>query len=566
MQDLNKLYEIGKSPIPDEVYDRIFGDSDTLGNAGDSEHLFRMGSIRKLYEGEGTIPTEYLTDCTETTKLDGLACRIIYHRGKLVSAATRGDGKSGTNITHKVKCLASVPPEFDSSFPTVQIRGEIVASKDVQNSRNVVAGAVTHEQDIAEFIRKSELNGFCFVAYDIEGIELKTFQYTLQVLDKLGFYTPINHDMSLFPNDGKVLRINNNKAYYESGFTGNYKNGIIAVKTRKEAVLTKLLSVVWQVSPKGAVVPVAELEPVDIDGAMVSRATLNNNDFLRVLIEDKGLKLGSTVGIIRAGEIIPSIVSILDDGTEDILAPTECPSCGTELEEDGVHLCCHNTECPAQIARLVQHFFSTIGIKGMGIKTAEKFNLPPAEIIDLTEESIIAIIGNKLGRKLYEQITEVKNAGVSSSVLLQAMSIPMVGKQASELLPNPYTWDIDIDFSKFLGNKRAIARSLSLWYSTTFLDIWKGVWPLPVISSVPTKAANLSVCVTGKIPGYTRTQLATELSKYGVEITDSVTKKTQFLICEQQSTSSSYKKAEQLSIPILPLKLFLEKLENDNQI
>lgn len=563
MQALNKLYEKGESYLPDEVYDRVFGDNDELGTAGDSEHLFRMGSIRKLYEGEDTIPSQYLTDCTETVKLDGLACRIIYHNGVLVSAATRGNGTAGTNITHKVKALASVPLRFASFKSTVQIRGEIVALSSIPNSRNVVAGAITHEQDISKYLEKSNTCGFTFVAYDIEGIELSSFQYTLAFLKDLGFMTPISHDMSIYPNDGKVLRINSNKDYYESGFTGNYKNGIVAVKTRKAAVETTLLSVVWQVSPKGAVVPVAELAPVDIDGAIVSRATLNNSEFLSLLVAEKGLRIGSTVGIIRAGEIIPSIVSVNDSGDSDIEFPHECPSCGTELVTKGVHIACDNSDCPAQVARLSQHFFSTLGVKGIGLKTAEKIGLPPAEIIKLTKESIIAIIGNTLGIKLYEQIEALKINGVSGSTLLQAMSIPMVGKQISEVLPCPSTWKKDIDFSKVLGNKRAVAKSLDLWYSTVFPELWSSSWPLPIIaaSTKPTANAKISVCVTGKIEGYTRTQIAAELAQYGVEVTDSVTKKTQYLICNTTTSSSSYTKAVELSIPILSLKLFLEKLQ-----
>lgn len=564
MTQLNKLYEQGSPAISDAEYDGIFGADQTLDKAGDSSHLYRMGSIRKIYVGEDAVPNQFLTDCIETVKLDGLACRIVYSSGQLVSAATRGDGDSGTDITRKVRLIDNVPIVIDSSFnPVFQVRGEIVCLASVSNSRNVVAGAITHEQDIEKFKAKAEECAFAFIAYDVEGVpNLNTFKDTLDWLDANGFDTPLNADMSIYPNDGKVLRILDNNAYYASGFTGNYKNGIIAVKTRKASVTTHLLNVAWQVSPRGAVVPVAELETVEIDGARVSRATLNNAEYLSILIHDKGLRLGATVGVIRAGEIIPAIVHIEADGSADIEIPDSCPSCGTLLETKGVHLHCPNGDCPAQVARLTQHFFSTLGVKGLGLATAEKLGLSPVEIIKLTRTAVCAIMGDKLGNKLCDQIDQLKTSGVSSDLLLQAMSIPMLGKQGVKLLPPASEWTSDTNFRKLIPTKVALANSIQTWYDTTFQEVWGGEWPLSIkaeeVKVTPT--STISVCATGKIAGYTKKQLADKLSEFGVQLTDSVTKKTNYLICETVSSSASYNKAKELGIEILTLTSLLEKL------
>jgi DNA ligase (NAD+) len=182
-----------------------------------------------------------------------------------------------------------------------QITGEVVATKDNINSRNYVSGALALK-DLEEFKTRK----LRFIAYDVQPKLTESYKKDLRFLENHGFTTVISRsiDFSLYPNDGLVIRINNNNTYDGLGCTAHHPKGAIAVKERKEAVVTKLLKVIWQVGKSGRVTPVAILEPVDINGAIVSRATLNNVNFL----ESLDLFIGCNVEVIRSGEIIPTIV------------------------------------------------------------------------------------------------------------------------------------------------------------------------------------------------------------------------------------------------------------------
>lgn len=571
MQDLQKLlvsaYNEGNPIITDAEYDNLVSNNsglEALGAVGNKTHYKRLGSIKKIYEGEADIPANML-NAVKSPKLDGLALALTYVDGNLVSAATRGDGDSGKDVTEKVlkaqKRLIIPATIQRKNMAIQQIVGELVCPSMFDNARNVVSGAVTHLLDPNEFADRADEYGFTFVAYDTSE-NYATYTESMDAISCDGFITvlhlPTAHG---FPTDGYVLRLDDNAKVTEMGFTGNYKNGLLAVKTRKDSVATTLLDVIWQVSPKGNVTPVAILDPIAIDGALVSKATLNNPEFLSLLIADKGLGIGSSVGVIRAGEIIPKIVEIFTEGLEHISIPTECPCCGTELKSVGAFLVCDNsTLCSAQVAKLTQTFFSTLGVKGFGEKTAEKFNKLPAEIMQLSESQYVDIMGLTLGKKLYEQVEKLKSQPISQTKLLQAMSIPMVGKQASEVLPKLSTWTEE-SIAKALGSKKALTEKVVFWYNNTFHDLWNGVWPLETTyetSSKPT--VKITVAVTGAIEGYTRTTLAAMLAERGVEVASSVTKKTNYLICDTTATSSSTTKALSMGIPILTLKTFLEKI------
>lgn len=573
MRDLRNLliseYEKGNPIISDEEYDALVSDNsgnEMLGKKGTIKHFKRLGSIRKIYEGEEDVP-EGMANAIKSPKLDGLALSLTYVDGKLTYAATRGDGTYGTDVTKKILAAQnylSIPAVIQRKNSYIQqIDGEVVCPATVDNARNVVSGAVTHLLDPLEFVDRAKEFEFKFIAYSYsEDIDLYTD--SMSELAGFGFTTVLDlNNGHEYPTDGIVLRLNSNKEVETLGFTGNYRNGLLAVKTRKTSVETVLVDVEWQVSPKGSVTPVAILEPVYVDGAIVSRATLNNPEFLSLLIAEQGLGIGSTVGIIRAGEIIPKIVEVKSEG-DYIEIPFSCPCCGSILKEEGTLLVCKNSiNCSAQVARLTQTFFTTLGVKGFGEKTAEKFNKLPAEIIKLPESSYIDIMGSTLGKKLFIQVESLKAKAIPQALLLQAMSIPMVGKQASELLPEVSTWS-EHTISSSLGSKKALTEKVLFWYNNTFKDIWGGEWPLQTYFENTKPTANLTVAVTGTIEGFTRNSLAAKLAEYGVTVASSVTKKTNYLICDTESTSSSYTKAKSLGIPILTLKSFLEKISHDN--
>jgi DNA ligase (NAD+) len=240
----------------------------------------------------------------KTPKLDGAAVSLLYVNKQFALGLTRGDGNLGRDITDKLALL--VPPTI-SLRGEVQITGEIVCPSNVTNARNVASGSL-NLKDIKEF--KARAENLVFVAYDIHKSGLGYDQYStiLKALADQGFNTVNTFDASNYPTDGWVYRINDIKAFNKMGYTAHHPRGAFALKEQKEGVHTELLDVVWQVGKSGVVSPVAILSPVEVEGAIVSRATLHNIEYIRSL----ELEIGCTVEVIRSGEIIPRILRRVD--------------------------------------------------------------------------------------------------------------------------------------------------------------------------------------------------------------------------------------------------------------
>lgn len=304
MQEANRAYYEGKPIMSDAEYDaleRIHGmllESD----GGEISHHPRMYSLKKHYDKDGTPPLA-LEKCIKTPKLDGAAVALYYYNGRLELALTRGDGKKGRDITDKLKLL--VPTVIGDGF-SGQITGEVVADKELPNSRNYASGAL-NLKSIDEFNQRCREGLLTFVAYDCTG-EFSTYQEKLHWLATELFATCDLPGLEMFPTDGVVYRLNSEKEFKSLGYTDKFPRGAFAFKTEKDAVETTLIDVVWQTGKSGKVTPVAILESVDIDGANVSRATLNNMAY----IEGLNLEIGCRVRVIRSGEIIPKIIGRAD--------------------------------------------------------------------------------------------------------------------------------------------------------------------------------------------------------------------------------------------------------------
>jgi len=261
-------------------------------------HLYRMYSLQKVFSLDDipTSDTKYVC----TPKLDGAAVSLLYVNKQLALGLTRGDGNLGRDITDKLALL--VPPTI-SLRGEVQITGEIVCPSNVTNARNVASGSL-NLKDIKEFEARAE--NLVFVAYDLNKSGLDYDEYTtiLKALADQGFNAVNTFDASNYPTDGWVYRINNQKSFNKMGHTAHHPRGAFALKEQKEGVHTELLDVVWQVGKSGVVSPVAILDPVEVEGAIVSRATLHNIEYIRSL----ELEIGCTVEVIRSGEIIPRIL------------------------------------------------------------------------------------------------------------------------------------------------------------------------------------------------------------------------------------------------------------------
>jgi DNA ligase (NAD+) len=268
-------------------------------------HFIRMYSLQKVFTDKEVSDFSEGRTVIKTPKLDGAAVSLLYGGGTLLLALTRGDGNLGRDVTDKF--LSLVPQCISYTDKLVQITGEVVAPKEIPNSRNFAAGSL-NLKDVNEFYSRP----LTFVAYDLqtEGEpEKETYFDTLNLLEELGFQSALGKGLEdEFPTDGEVFRINSSTLYYNMGFTAHHPRGSVARKDLKEGVLSRLLDVVWQVGKSGVVSPVAILEPVNINDATVSRATLHNIQYIRAL----NLELGCQVEVIRSGEVIPRIVRRVD--------------------------------------------------------------------------------------------------------------------------------------------------------------------------------------------------------------------------------------------------------------
>ena len=298
----SKHYYQGTPLISDAEFDSLAAkyDYNSIGYTvtDGTPHLYKMYSLQKVFS-ELDLPSN-LKEYVCTPKLDGAAVSILYVNGLLAMALTRGDGNVGKDITNKIKVL--VPNEI-SVKETIQITGEVVASRDIPNARNYASGAL-NLKDIEEFKQRN----ITFVGYDInytvkeEGRYYK--EHTLKTLRDFGISEVSTFDVSNYPTDGFVYRLDSRDKFDRLGYTAHHPRGSVALKEQKEGQVTKLLDVTWQVGKSGVVSPVAILDPVDIEGAIVSRATLHNIEYINNL----DLEIGCNVEVIRSGEVIPRIL------------------------------------------------------------------------------------------------------------------------------------------------------------------------------------------------------------------------------------------------------------------
>lgn len=309
LDSASKAYYAGSPIISDEQFDKLaesigYAKVGSTSTGKTSKHLYQMYSLQKYYEDEDQArPLEGIRDLACTVKLDGAAISLLYVDGDLVRALTRGDGVEGQIITDKLLATKLVPHKINLPG-AVQITGEIVAPKTVENARNYAAGAL-NLKSIDDF----KTRAISFFAYGIQPSQCKTFNEDLAMLKQQGFSVINEIDLDkIYPCDGVVFRVNDNKLFFEMGYTAKHPRGAYARKERAAHVETTLLAVEWQVGKSGKVTPVAILEPVYIGDALVSRATLNNPGFIEML----DLQLGDRVAVIRSGEIIPCIIHKVD--------------------------------------------------------------------------------------------------------------------------------------------------------------------------------------------------------------------------------------------------------------
>ncbi|AXQ66731.1 NAD-dependent DNA ligase [Vibrio phage vB_VpS_PG07] len=308
---LQKCYYEGNPVISNEEYDALvsrFGE-DGLGVGGEFKHMYRMYSLDKVYPGRGEELPLPVEKCIETPKLDGCAISLFYIGNKLVQGNTRGDGITSPTTFEPWKLALLVPGELSSSSP-IQITGEVVTTNPVKNMRNYASGAM-QLKDEKEFRERVLEGGLIFVAYGIQEAEdhagiFPHYEQDMAWLSGEGFCTVVDSDWEDCPQDGRVFRLSSNRDFFDAGFTHKHPKGAFAVKEDEEGIWTKLVDLTWQTGKSGKVTPVAIFEPIFIDDAEITRATLNNAGY----VENLGVYEGCEVCVIRSGGIIPKIIDV----------------------------------------------------------------------------------------------------------------------------------------------------------------------------------------------------------------------------------------------------------------
>ena len=299
-------YYNGNPIMSDEIFDYLvnMATEESIGYKSSYErrykHMFPLFSLQKVVSGIDTAP-DWGSDATVcTAKLDGAAISILYGGGEFQKSLTRGDGIEGLDITHNIRHLV---PETIDYEGVLQISGEVVAPKTIPNSRNYAAGALSLK-DSTEF-KTRDLH---FIAHGVSPYPTDNYVSDMRFISNLGIQTAIDSDYTQFPHDGSVFRVAENNRFDHYGYTSHHPRGAFALKQQEKGVVTTLQSVSWQVGKSGAVSPVAHFDPIDIEGATVSKATLHNKS----IIEALDLKIGCKIEVIRAGKIIPQVLRRVD--------------------------------------------------------------------------------------------------------------------------------------------------------------------------------------------------------------------------------------------------------------
>ncbi|WP_163193170.1 NAD-dependent DNA ligase LigA [Clostridium thermarum] len=544
-----------------------------------------------------------------TKKFDGLTLNCTYdENGVLVKAATRGTGEIGEDITAQAKTIKTLPLKISYNH-VIEVHGEAIMTKEafeeynrktevpLKNMRNGAAGALRN-LNVKETARRNLSAFFYDVGYN-EGTPFKTYREMLNFIREMGFYMDdyivvcesveeiekeidyidgIRGDLN-YDIDGIVIAIDDIRTREVLGYTIKFPRWAIAYKFEALEATTELLDVEWNVGRSGRVSPTAILEPVELGGVTVKRATLNNMDDIR----RKGVRIGARVFVRRSNDVIPEIMGVVEDsleGSREISPPENCPYCGSKVILEGAHYFCENTlSCKPQMVKSIVHFASreAMNIEGFSEKTAEQLfeKLEIKSISDLyrlKKEDLLTLekFGEKKAQNLLDAIEKSKNCDLAS--FIYSLGIPNVGKKTSkdlvkrfksldriikatfeDLLQVQDIGDIVADsIIKFFAQEKiikSIDELLSLGVKPSFQET----------QVVKNAFEGKTVVVTGSLKNYSRTEIKGKLESLGAKVSSSVSKKTDYVIVGEDA-GSKYDKAVELGINILTEEAFEEML------
>ena len=634
-----EYYELDNPTVSDADYDRLYDellaleaelgivlpDSPTQRVGGDVQkgfatvtHRERLYSLDKSKTKEGIA--EWMdkvvkengswADLSLEYKYDGLTLNVSYDKGVLVRAVTRGDGEVGEDVTKQALTIANLPRRIPFEG-AVDVQGECImhlsaleaynATADVplKNARNAVAGGIRNTDP-----KEAAKRHLSFAAYNIgyhEGLTLATQAQMHEFLIEQGFdcndYFHLIHEGEDWrklldqaeenrPNldyliDGMVFKVNSLALREELGVTAKFPKWAIAYKFKAEEVVSKVLDVKWQVSRTGKLNPLAVMEPVDIGGVEVKKATLSNISEIR----RKDIRIGSDMFVRRSGDVIPEILGIAHHNADsrEVPVPTVCPACGAPVKQDGVFLYCTNPEhCAPRVIATIEHFGAkdAMDIEGLSVKSIEQlYNevglRTPDGLYRLTKEQLLALDGykDKKADNILASIERSKHVDLTR--FLTALAIPGIGKRTAGQLADVFgTLDkvmavgVDdllalddfglimasnvVDFFADEDNRKLVQNLLSA--GVTIEDK-----PAPTGEGV---FQGETVVLTGSLVNYKRSAAQELIKAHGGEVADSISKRVTLVVAGADA-GSKLPKAQKLGITIIDEDEFIARLQSD---
>ncbi|MDR0839393.1 MAG: NAD-dependent DNA ligase LigA [Oscillospiraceae bacterium] len=541
---------------------------------------------------------------TVEPKIDGLSVALYYEDGVFVRGATRGDGNVGEDVTENLKTVKSIPARLENAPARLAVRGEVYMPKSVfdelnevrevegkqlfANPRNAAAGSLRQKDSSLTAARRLDI--LVFNIQYAEGREFSTHAGTLEFLREAGFHT-IPHSVRRrgadisdaiagigdgrgeydFDIDGAVVKINSLAARGELGSTAKAPRWAVAYKYPPEKKETELLNIVVQVGRTGVLTPKAVVAPVRLSGTTVSNATLHNADF----IAERDIRIGDTVIIQKAGEIIPEVIEVVASKRKPDAVPYEfpktCPECGGDVSRDegAAAVRCHGAECPAQLLRNIAHFASrrAMDIEGLGIAVAkqllaEKLIASAGDIYFLDADKLEKMerFGKKSAENLVAAIEKSKSRGLAP--LLFALGIPQVGESAGKALAGRFgsmeaIENAEIEELTAVEDIGAItAQYLRDWLempqSRHLLSRLREAGVDMTGEALPRGGAleGVTFVLTGTLSKYTRDEAAELITRLGGKVSGSVSKKTGVVVAGEDA-GSKLTKARELGVRVV---------------
>ena len=617
LEDLEKANP--ELALPDSPTKRVGGQA--VNTFGEVTHAVPLMSLQDVFSLEEL--DDFLVRTKEAVpgaqfsvepKIDGLSVALEYVDGQFVRGATRGDGNVGEDVTENLRTIRSIPMALEGAPARLIVRGEVFmpkktfhalnealeenGEKTFANPRNAAAGSLRQKDPKVTAKRKLDI-----LVFNVQLAEGKTFvshAETLEYLKSLHFKVipykllsdvekiskeviRINEEREKLSCDidGAVIKLDDLAARERLGNTAKFPRWAVAYKYPPEKKETLVEDIVIQVGRTGVLTPKAVVAPVRLAGTTVTNATLHNQDFISRL----DIRIGDTVRIRKAGEIIPEILEVnlskRPEGTQPYLLPKKCPVCGAAVErdEDGAFLRCTGAECPAQLSRNIAHFVSrdAMDIEGLGSAIVDSLIekgaiRSPADIYYLTMDELSGLwkSGTKAAQKLLDAIAASKSQDVSR--LIFALGIRQVGAKTGKSLAAAFG-SLDKLMEASLEELTQVpdigevtAESICEWFAQPqsrhmvrrLKEAGVNFESKRVVTD--TRFAGKTIVLTGALSRFTREEATEKIELFGGKASGSVSKKTSFVVAGENAGSKE-RKARELGIPVLTEDEFLEMLQ-----